>query len=227
MARTPKTVSDLRRDALDKPTSCTSARPRRATFCTVRMVSTRSLSGIVCTGLLCLWACSCGSPRVARPTDAGTTVIEHITTTSRALGPLDPDDFPGLVDFGHAAGTDVTDRISALIRRYYSAAVAVDGRAACSMLYSVVLRDIVDGDAFASEGLRRGSCTLAMYTLFRQRHRRLIAERRSLTIVRVRTDGLNGRVMLRFGIQPEARELDLRLVDSRWRIAQALDHRLP
>ncbi len=215
MARTPKTVSDLHEPAALRGTRS----PRGMAL------------AVVSAGMLCLWICSCGgtatrvgkSSRSVLPVEDRTTVIEHITTTSRVLGPLDPDDFPRVVNFGHAAGALVSRRISALIRRYYSAAVALDGRVACSMLYSLVVTTIADGDASA-EGLQRGRCAPAMSRLFRQRHHRFVVERDSLVIARVRIEGLNCRVMLRFANQPEARELDLRLVKGhRWRIAHALD----
>lgn len=79
-----------------------------------------------------------GASRGAGSVSRRTTVVEHVLTVSRELGPIDGDDY-AILDFGHPADAAEKGKIAALVRRYYEVAVAEDGAKACSMLYPVTV----------------------------------------------------------------------------------------
>lgn len=154
------------------------------------------------------------------------TVVEHITTVSRKLGPLDSDD-NSVREFGRAATGAEAGKMTALLKRYYDAAASSSGVRACSMLYSVAAKEIVEEASPNSEDTRANTCSAAMSKRFAATHRQFVAEQASLKAVRFRTDGLNGRVMLRFSGFAQARLMDLRFVDGRWKVARPVDGPMP
>ena len=63
--------------------------------------------------------------------------------------------------------------------------------------------------------------------LFERYHRKLVADLNSLKLVRVRTEGFNGYVILRFAGAIESRMLDMHLVHGAWKLQRPLDIPLP
>jgi hypothetical protein len=150
-----------------------------------------------------------------------TTVAEPILRVSRALGPIDADDY-AVLDFGHPASATERRKILALVRRYYAVAVAEDGPKACSMLYPSAAKEVVEEDG-RLPGLTGSTCAVVISKLFKQRHRQIVADLHSFKAVRVRIEGFDGYVVLRFARAIAARELDLHLVGRAWRVQRALD----
>jgi hypothetical protein len=187
----------------------------------------RLLLTLMCTAAMCLGVTACGSSTRATKTATSNAAAEGdvVLTVSRELGPIDGDDY-AVLNFGHAATGRELRKITALVRRYYAAAVAENGAEACSMLFSVVVREVEEGEGTAA-GLHGTSCAQIMSALFKLRHRELVADVKSFKEVRVRIEPPNGRVVLRFSTAVVARELDLRLVDGVWKVRQPLDTPTP
>jgi hypothetical protein len=130
------------------------------------------------------------------------------------------------LNLGHAA-TPVEQRaIVRTVRRYYAVAAAQRGAVACSMMYvSTVIETVEEGGGIPA--LRGRPCPVVMSGLFRQRHRQVVADRRLLKMYRIRSDGLNGSMVLRVPGSPRARWLRLRHVGRTWKLAQPLDGPMP
>jgi hypothetical protein len=121
------------------------------------------------------------------------------------------DDYP-LTEYGHVATVADEREIASLVQRYYAAAAAVDGRKACSLLYSRLARDpsstkTVPEDRFSypvhvhvSAG---ESCAKVTSRLFRSRHHSLEEEALTLRVTAVRTGGVHGVAVLGFKTVPE------------------------
>lgn len=152
------------------------------------------------------------------------TVAEHVLRLSREFGRIDADDYP-VLSFGRAATAMESKKITALLKRYYAVAGAGKGAKACSMLYEATAKEVVvEQDDW---GVRGGTCPVVMSRIFRQRHWQLVADADSLKVVRVRTDGLNGRAVLRFGRMVESRTIDTRFVGGIWKVQRPLDTPMP
>jgi hypothetical protein len=149
------------------------------------------------------------------------TIVEPILRVSRALGPIDADDY-AVLDFGHPASAAERGNILALVRRYYEVAVAENGPKACSMLYPSAAKEVVEEDG-RLPGLTGNTCAVVIAKLFKQRHRQIVADLHSLKAVRVRIEGFDGYVVLRFAPAIASRELDMHLVGRAWRVQRALD----
>lgn len=113
---------------------------------------------------------------------------------------FDEDDY-SVVRYGHPA--DEADRraIVSLVKRYYGAAVAHDGRAACALIYSLFAEVIVEdyGSSAGPASLRGNTCRQVMTKFFRSRGRSLVTENATLRVTRVRVHGNRGFALIGFG----------------------------
>jgi ketosteroid isomerase-like protein len=115
--------------------------------------------------------------------------------------PASNDDEP-VIDFGHAASAADQKAIALLIRRFYTATSAADGRAICSLVYDVVAETIPEKYEQAP-GLKGKTCAEVMSKVFAPLRRQTERDRRKLKVTRVRVEGPRGLVMVYLGKRPE------------------------
>jgi hypothetical protein len=144
--------------------------------------------------------------------------------------PYDDKNNNGIFNFGHAAGPADDRAVTALIKRYYTAALREDGAHACSMLYVRLAESVVEDHGRESAGpryLSQGtSCPAVMRLLFKHYHGQLAAELPLLRVARVRLVQRHGLAILRFGALPE-RQISVRQQAGTWKLATIFDSALP
>ncbi len=191
---------------------------------------------LLAVGITSSGAIGCGGASKTPP-DAATTVASTTTSTPTATLPqpetqddpdLDSDTYPGEPDndnnhvFGHVAG--VADRQAAvtLVGRYFAAATARDGAAACRLMYIPMSESVAeDYGALAGSPYMRGTtCAAVMSGLFRHLHARLVAERATLKLAEIRVRGNETSVRMGFGAAPAKFYLELRRERGVWRLAR-------
>lgn len=118
--------------------------------------------------------------------------------------------------------------ITALVQRYYAAALAHDGAKGCSMFApTFVLAIPLDYGKLGPAYLRRaaGTCPAVMSLLFVHEHGKLSDEIPHMRVVRVSDDGTHGIAFLRFGRLYE-RFISVVREGRTWRIGSVLDGEL-
>jgi hypothetical protein len=151
--------------------------------------------------------------------------LDQAPADSSEQGWLDQDDDP-VLNLGKAADSAESVKITRLLKAYYAAAASGRAAKACSMLYSVAVRSILEEERRPLGHLKE-RCAAVVGPLFARQHRDLVADVKSFTIVRMRTQGDNGRVVLHLPSAFKAREIDIRRVGGSWQVAQALDGAMP
>ncbi len=129
------------------------------------------------------------------------------------------------LDFGHAADASEQRTITALVKRYYAAALAQDGAAGCSMIYST-LAEAIPEDYSQTPGVpyMRGAktCAAAMTLFFKHYHPLLMLEVPKLDVRRVRLEEHHGLALLSFGALPE-RAISVKREGRTWKMSALLD----
>lgn len=174
-----------------------------------------------------LMACG-GSANKSSSDSRRLTVAEHTLRVDPVLGPIDADDASHL-ELGHAARGGELHQMVSLVKRYYAASAAGNGRAACSMLYSVATHEVIE-ELSRAQRVSGTTCPTVMSAVLAKLHPWLVAKYHSLKALRVRSDGLNGLVIMRFSTTPSsaaAREVSLRHEHGVWSIDSPLDVPLP
>jgi len=195
-----------------------------------------------------LTACSEGSGTARPATTAKTRASKAISADGYFRGDddaRDKDDLPGETQnysfddygvryYGKAAGMADTRRVVELVKRYYSAAVARNGGAACSLLSLRLARNLGDTNTIPQnyDSPRRvavlpgESCARVMSILFEQDHRRLDTALSTLQVTGVRVSGSHGLALLGFRTTPE-RWIPVAHEGQTWKVDALLDHELP
>jgi len=211
----------------------------------------KRLPALILTGALSLCVTACGGTDKADPT--GTTPVSSNTATVKLntvptkappapakttadadndtdLGaPNDDTNNNGVVDFGHEADAADTQAITDLVKRYFAAALAGNGAAACSMLYSTLSESVPEdyGESPPGQPYMRGTtCPAVLKLLFKHEHPQLAAEVPKLQVARVRLSEHHGLVVLRFAKLPE-RQISVGREGHTWRIQGLLDSPMP
>lgn len=145
--------------------------------------------------------------------------------------PYDEKNNDEVLDFGVAADSANRSAISALVKRYFAAALREDGASACSMLDVRIAESVAEDHGRGSAGPRYLSsgttCPQVMTLLFEHFHERLVAQVPLLRIARVRlVGGHHGLAILRFGTMPE-RKISVRRQGAVWKISTIFDSPLP
>jgi hypothetical protein len=143
--------------------------------------------------------------------------------------PYDDSNNNAAFHFGEAAEAAELRTITALVKRYYTIALADKGAKACTMLYSPLAEAAAEdygqpgGPAYA-----RGAktCQAVLSDVFHHYHAQLAAEVPKLAVSTVRLQGRRGYAMLKFGHFAE-RELAVEREGSTWRLAAFMDNELP
>lgn len=189
--------------------------------------------------LLSVCTASCGSTSKdsTSHTSANTVARRSVATTPsnaalRARQRKFPDedsDSPSIVlDYGHAASPTVARAVTAIVKRYYTSAVADDGAAVCALIVPV-LKTAIPEDYGQSPGptyLRGKTCAVVMSKLSKQRHQLLTGELATLTVTGVRVNGTQAYALLRFRTTPEPRYIPLQLESGVWKINALSDREL-
>jgi hypothetical protein len=130
--------------------------------------------------------------------------------------------------FGRPAGPADQRAITALVKRYFTAAAADDGHMACSLLYSKLAKIIPEsyGKPPGPAYLRGKTCPEVMTKLFERNHEQLSAYIASLQVAGVRIDHDGGRAVLRFAALP-GRQIEVEREHKKWKIYALLDRELP
>jgi hypothetical protein len=132
------------------------------------------------------------------------------------------DDDEASLSYGRPASR--TDRLSSvvLIKRYFIAAAAGDGRAACGLLVPFIAESVVEMDGHSPE-LRGKTCPVVLSKLFRRHHRLLAEKNASLRVDAVRVQGQKALAVLDFPAIPVVRLMTERRVGHAWRLLPLLD----
>jgi hypothetical protein len=127
------------------------------------------------------------------------------------------DDESLFADYGTGASAADTRAIAALSKRYFSAAAAGKGASACALLIPAVAQGLAESAA-QSSGHSRGSCVSSITPMFRQQHRRLVAEDVvTMTVIKVYVKGNLGLAELGFRKTPE-QELIVEREGGTWKV---------
>jgi hypothetical protein len=139
------------------------------------------------------------------------------------------DDDRGVLEFGHAATPSEQRPMVTLLKRYYAAAAAADGRTACPMIYSIVAEAATEeyGRAPALPALRGKTCAVVMSKLFRRSRRSLRVKLATLKVTDVRVEGDRALVVMSFATTPEPRKIPLHREAGRWKVQELLDSGMP
>lgn len=132
--------------------------------------------------------------------------------------------------YGHDASLSERRAISSLVKRYYATALAEDGARGCSLLYSTLAEAAPQDDSREPDAPAymhgQTTCAGVLHALFRHYHAQLAAELPKLQITRVRLQGRQGFVFLRFGKLSE-RRTGVRREGHTWKMTHIYDEELP
>ncbi|HEY5287030.1 MAG TPA: hypothetical protein VIJ50_07990 [Solirubrobacteraceae bacterium] len=143
----------------------------------------------------------------------------------------DPNNNNNALDVGRAAGAQERHAVTALLERYYTAAAAGNGRAACAMIVASLAGSVAEDYGHGSAGspyLSAGtSCPEVMGLLFAHFHAQLSVELPKLRVARVRILAGGGALaILSFASMPE-REISVGREGSAWKLQALLDGEVP
>jgi hypothetical protein len=159
-------------------------------------------------------ASTTGAPREDRDKDYG---------DGDGDGYFDHDDYD-TVNYPQTADATDTQAVTALVKRYFKAAAAADGATGCSLIYSLFAETIPETLGLPPSGtpsLYGKTCAVVMTKLFKQNHRRLVAETATLQVAAVRVNRMRGFALLHFNGIP-AQSIQLHLERGVWKINETL-----
>jgi hypothetical protein len=196
-------------------------------------------------GAVCVCLVACGSTNKAGSgSQTSTTTEEAAVSTTPTNAPPAPaqtkpdadndNDFGAIrdepnndrsVDFGHEADPSDKRAVTALIKRYYGAAVKGEGAKACSMLYSTLEESVPEDYGISPPSkpyLRGTTCPAVLSLLFKHYHPQLALEYPRLEVARVRLIEHHGITILHFGKLPE-REIVIAREGHTWKLDALID----
>jgi hypothetical protein len=205
----------------------------------------KSLLALLAVALLGVGATACGGSSkkgstAQTPANATATDASNATPAKnfRAVDADKDDDTtaPGddtnnnaVLHFGKAASSSDVRAITALVKRYYAAAAALDGAKACSLLYSTLEEGVVEDYGQSPPGptyMVGKTCPEVLKGLFEHSHEQIAVHNATLKVARVRLEEHHGFVVLSFGKLPE-RELGVTREGHTWKLNALLDSELP
>lgn len=208
------------------------------------------LATLFVTALLGIGLSACGAGKSASSASPVPDAKTGSTTASAASGtapapayikadgdkdndigaPFDDTNNDLALNYGHPADAADKQAVTALLKRYYAAALAGDGAKTCAMLYVTFAEAIPEDYGPGSAGapyLKQGkTCPAVMGLLFKHFHSQLAAELPLLKVSRVRLVQHHGFAILSFGTMPE-REITVRREKRTWKVEALLDGELP
>lgn len=129
--------------------------------------------------------------------------------------------------YGHAPGAAVQAAITATVKRYYAAASAGEGEAACQLLPPAIASSVAEsygqgvGQSYYLQGAK--TCREILTLLFHHFHGELSE---AITVVEVRVKGNSAQVVLSSRKMP-ASDILLMRRNGAWRVEQLLANQLP
>jgi hypothetical protein len=194
--------------------------------------------GALVGALLCFGAGGCGEARNGGglASKAPSTVTATLPQPELKGDPDDDSDSYGREPdsdttriFGHAADARDARAVTALIERYYKAAAAEDGAAACDLMYSVLSESVAEdyGGGAGASYLRGNTCAQVMSKLFEQMHERLRADNATLKVAAVRVHGRRGSVLMSFEGGRAVHYLEVRRELGVWKVNRLIDNEQP
>lgn len=133
-----------------------------------------------------------------------------------------------VLDYGRAVSIPERRAIAGLVKRYYAAAAAGDGTAACKMLVASLANSVAEdlGRPPGPDYLRGDSCDAVMSKVFELNHAQLSAYNAEFDVAAVRSEHDSGVVVMDFKGLP-GRSLLIRREQGAWKIGELLDDELP
>jgi hypothetical protein len=168
---------------------------------------------LLAVSLAGLGANACGSAGDSSPGTGKTAAASGPRSASPAAGrhpdvdypepSYDGDDGPAR-HFGRAADTADRRAVTLLLRRYYAAAIARDGRRACSLMASRLAKSVVEDHSRSrlDPALHGKPCAAIMSVLFTRQRGRVAVEAGTLRVAGVRVAGEEGYALLRMKTAP-------------------------
>ncbi len=205
----------------------------------------RSTLALLATVLVTLGAGSCGgtSTSATHPSSsaaATTTTASDLSTEPNLTkadadkdndvgAPADDTSNDRLLEGAKAASASDRRAIIALIKRYYTVALAEEGATACAMIYSTLSESVPeDYGSFAGPPYMRGTtCPAILTLLFKHFHSLLAAQLPRLEVTHVLLVEHHGLAVLRFGTKLPERRIAVAREGHTWRLAALLDSELP
>jgi hypothetical protein len=183
----------------------------------------RPLLGLLLLLALCLGIVACGDSG-GRPAkaSAATTSTSSSHERDRDNDGDHNDDDARVLDFGHAADAIERSSLIGLVKHYFTAAAAEDGKHACELLVPLLVELVVEEDG-RSPMLRGRTCAVVVSKLFALHHRMLLEKNAALQVLEVRVKGDRGLVVLNFPEIPEARQFGGRRIGGSWKLDELLD----
>ncbi len=126
-----------------------------------------------------------------------------------------------ILDYGHPANAEDLRKVAALFKRYYAAAVALDGTTACSLISSHLVKRLLSGYGQPLDRPpRRGeSCARVTSKLFMARRYLLAIEVAKIKFTGARVAGEKGYVLLRYEtLTPETLYMPIHMESGVWKI---------
>jgi hypothetical protein len=172
----------------------------------------RSLLMLFAVTLLGFGASACGSSSrdatpASRPTSDISTGAGTVTTASASKTGRPPEDDNHIATYGHEATEPDKREITALVKRYYEAAVADDGARACSLIYSPLAKSIPEdyGQVPGPHAIRHKTCAVVLSKIFKQLSGQTTADLGETRVTGVRLKGSQGFVQLSSKAVPTGR----------------------
>jgi hypothetical protein len=184
----------------------------------------------------------CGSTTDRPSTSSGTDAVVTAVTTASTSAPsssgskaqvggndIDHDSDNNNDDYGYGHPANAADMraIALLLKRYYTAAAADDGKTACSLLYSLLAEEIPElyGEPPGPKALKGKTCAVVMAKFFKQHEKQLPSQAVSINVTTVRIKRLRGLAIMSFKSMPR-RDIAVHREHKVWKVGELLDTEL-
>lgn len=141
-------------------------------------------------------------------------------------GDGDHDVYQGIQGFGHRGSAGDQRAVGTLVRRYFAAAAAGDGAAACPLLAPSFAKTVVSVYGQIST-LRGDTCAAITSKLFKLDRRNLTVSDKTLYLTTLLARGSRGVAILAFSRSSQGRQIAVRRERGKWRIDALLDGSQP
>jgi hypothetical protein len=133
-----------------------------------------------------------------------------------------------IVEYGHEASPADKQAITALVKRYYTAAAADDGATACSLIYSPLSESVAEdyGQAPGPAYLNGKTCAVVMAKLFRRLPGQSPSVLAATEVTGVRVNGRKGYALLHSAAIPEG-DIPVTRELGTWRVGTLIGGAVP
>jgi hypothetical protein len=142
-------------------------------------------------------------------------------------GNKENDDKTLLAKYGHLADLPTTRSVTVMVKSYYAAAAADDGRKACILLDTSLTVGLTQATSQSAQDNTGHACASSMAVFFTRQHQQLVADDvATMTVINVHVTGKVGLAVLGFRTMPEG-EIILSREGHAWKINALLDSVMP